>query len=152
MQVRVCRLYFFMVAACVQERISATTEYDVVSFGPFIWLRRQLCSGSGVSGLWERRVDWQAALIRIDVATRCVSALWLLISLGTRRRPQLPPCCYHRSKMGVTMIKSALKHSLCVVCICLCATWRVRSKVRVCVCGSARVGVHGSLTIQTVLQ
>lgn len=85
----------------------------------------QWLSGGSVSLLWARRIDWQAPLIGIDVATRCVSVLWLLISPGTQRWLQPPPCCHHRSKMGVTMIKSALKHrlnesNLMYMCVCVC--------------------------------
>lgn len=97
-------------------------------------------SGGGVSPLWAQLVDWQAPLIGIDVATRCVSVLWLLISPGVQRRPPPAPCCY--SEIGVTMIKSSLKHSLCVefilhecdmTCVFAC------SQVQVCAC--AYVGV-----------
>lgn len=96
----------------------------------------QWLSGGSVSLLWARRIDWQAPLIGIDVATRCVSVLWLLISPGTQRWLQPPPCCHHRSKMGVTMIKSALKHrlnesNLMYMCVCVC-TWE-------CMCGCTRV-------------
>lgn len=76
----------------------------LVSFGRFIWLRRQLCSGRVASAC----CDWQALLIGIDAATRCVSMLWLFISPGTQRRPRPPPSCYHRFEMGVTVITSAL--------------------------------------------
>lgn len=84
--------------------------------------------------LWARHIDWQAPLIGIDVATRCVSVLWLLILPGIQRRPRPLPCCYHRSEMGVTLIKSAPRHSLCVACICVTVTWRVCLHLSLCVC------------------
>lgn len=139
-----------------QKQISGTKEYwSALAVYLAETAALQWQSGGGVSSLWARRVDWQAPQIGIDVATRCVSVLWLLISPGIQRRPAPPPCC--RSEMGVTMIKSSLKHRLvCSVhqreCDMTCVLACSRVQVRVCICRCACVGVHGSLTVQTVLQ
>lgn len=130
-----------IIAACfsIRSRISVSKQYwSALAIYLAETAALQWQSDGGVSPLWAQHVDWQAPLIGIDVATRCVSVLWLLISPGIQRRSQPLPCCYHRSEMGVTMIKSSFKHSLCVVCICVSVMWRVCvfliSSSSVCVC------------------
>lgn len=93
----------------------------VVSFGDSFGLE-----GSSAEDGWQ----WHQPFVRAacwltgcaDLNWRgdemCVSALTVHLTGHPERRPRPPPCSHHLSEMGVMMIKSALKHS---VCVCVCA-------------------------------
>lgn len=134
-------------------RLWLQRNISVVSLGQFFYF---FDGGGGLN--WQLRrdtvaaasvcFDWQAPLIGIDTATRCVSVLRLLISSGIQRRPQPPPCCHHCSETGVTMIKSALKRTQCagdVHATAICCVYLHASNfkcVHVSGCGCTQVSHH----------